>query len=362
MAIEINYIKHGDFSFDDEKVEEIAKNIETVNKKKGVLGKFTSPTARINGDQIIKRRQVLLDPSAIADLNEGDAPRQDSIKIVTFSESTRSVGSYIPFGRHAVKRNRDDVTSMCRRQLAHARLIDIEKIRFIAFDSTTYSADAVYDSTNQKFKWWDTFTNLGIRLDKNKGTGQKVFLCTPEMAADIAREAKESNTLLQGTSDGEKLTAEGYIGDYCGFHIVKDQESYMYKNVTSGSGQSATTTRYQLAFAFTKTEDGTWPIVDTGMGVDPKGEVIVKDLGSAGIFDPTNEVGSIASRIDYVGAYCEHPENIIRIVNVTTGTGGKLAEISGDLPAAYKIAANNATNVGAGRANASSQEVVSPND
>jgi hypothetical protein len=347
MAVITNYIKHGDFTFDDEKVEEIAKSMEVVNKKQARLGKFFSPTAEINGDQIIKRRQVLLDPDALAALDEGDTPRQDTIKLVTFSETTRSFGSFIPYSRHAVKRNRDNVIEMARRQLSHARLYDVEMIRFIALNSTTFTADATY--ANSKFDWWTTLTNLAIRLDKNGGKSEKIFLCTPEIRRDIAREMKEANSLLVGTAEGVKIYGEGYAGEYAGFQIVALSEAYMYRTVSG--------TRYQMAFAFCKDENGMWPAVDTGMGTNTQGEVIIKSLGDLGN-DPTNEMGSIASRIDYVGAFIEHPELIIRIANVTTGTGGRLAEVAGDLPAAYKLEANASTHLGAGRDNASRQTVV----
>ena len=347
MAIDVEYIKHGQFTFDDEKIEEIAKTLEVANKREAFLGQFTSPTAQINGDQIIKRRQILVDPDAVADLNEGDTPRQDHIKLVTFSESTRCYGSYIPFGRHAVKLNRDSIVDMARRQLAHNRLFDVEMTRFIAFNSTTSTAEASHDTSN--IKWWETLINLGIRLDKNNTKGDHIFLCPPEVVADIAREAKAANSLIQGTADGEKLVKMGYIGDYAGFHIVKCKEPFMYK-VVDGN-------RNLLCFAFGKTEGGLWPIVDTGMGVNPQGQVIVKDLGSSGVVDPTNEVGSIASRIDYIGAYCEHPENIIRLTGVVHGSYG-ISVIDGDLPRAYKIGANADTRVGAGRANAAYQEVI----
>lgn len=352
MAVITNYIKHGDFTFDDEKVEEISKSIEVVNKKEAHLGQFFSPTAEINGDQMIKRRQQLLDPDSLADLNEGDTPRQDSIKVLTYSMSTRSFGSFIPYTRHAVKRNRDNVVEMARRQLSHNRLYDVEMLRLIALLSTSYSADATYSSN--KFDWWTTLTNLAIRLEKNGGKGQKIFLCTPEIVRDIARELKEANSLLQGTPEGSALIKKGYAGDYCGFHIVSVAEPYMYRNISG--------TRYQLAWAMCKGENGQWPAVDTGIGTDRiTGEVIVKSLGDLGN-DPTNEVGSIASRIDYVGAYVEHPELLIRISNVTTGAGGRLAEVSADVPGAYKIEANADTKVGAGRDNASYQTVVAGGD
>lgn len=99
-------------------------------------------------------------------------------------------------------------------------------------------------------------------------------------------------------------------------------------------------------------------MVDTGMGRDAQGEVIIKNLGELGN-DPTNEIGSIASRLDYVGAFVEHPELLIRIANVTAGSGGRLAEVGADVPGAYKIEANVSTGVGAGRDNATYQKVVS---
>ena len=336
----VNYIKHGEFTFDDEKVEEIAKNILLVNKKRAVLGRFFSPTARLNGDQIIKRRQVLIDPTAIASLNEGETPREDQIKIVTFSEKVRSCGSFIGFTRHAKKRNRDDILEMCRVQLAHNRLYDMEAIRFIALNSTPNQVTVV--TSGGKAVWWDTFANARIRLQKNKGKGDLVFLCTPEVEAHIAAEAKAANTLIQSTPEGVKLFGEGYVGKYAGFNIVTVSEAYMY------DGDD------YLCYFIAKTEAGQWPLVETGLN-EGNVEVIVHDIGDGGHQDPTNEVGTIASRIDYVGAYLEHPELVLA---ATVDDDYVMVKVAGDLPEDYEIQAHADSGVGAGRDNAEWQKVI----
>ena len=336
----VSYIKHGDWTFDDEKVEEIAKNCLLVNQKKAVLGRFFSPTAEINGDQIIKRRQVLIDPTSIASLNEGETPREDQIKVVTFSEKVRSCGSFIGFTRHAKKRNRDSILEQCRVQLAHNRLYDMEAIRFIAMNSTSYSVALV---TSPSVSFWTTFTNARITLQKNKGKGPYVFLCPPEIEAAIMAEAKAANSLIQSTPEGVKLFGDGYIGKYAGFEIVSVAEPYMY----SGSNY--------LAYFIAKTENGAWPLVDTKLG-EGNVEVIVHDIGDGGYQDPTNENGTIASRIDYVGAFLEHPECVLALSGATTSNIG--AVVAGNLPGAYEIAPHDASGVGGGRDNAGVQKVV----
>ena len=219
-------IKHGDFTFDDEKIEEIAKTIEVANKKKAILGQFFSQNAVINGDRLTKRRQVLLDPVAVADLNEGQTPRVDSIKLVVWSQATRSYGSYIEYSRQAYKKNRDSIVEMARRQLSHNRLYDIEATRFAALNSATNSIDAVY--ADGAFDFWAFFTNAKIKARKNRVSGKLIFLCTPEVAAKVAAEAKAANSLLQGTAEGANLVMNGYLGDYNGVHIVECAEPYMY--------------------------------------------------------------------------------------------------------------------------------------
>lgn len=320
-------IKHGDFTFDDEKIEEIAKNIEVANKKKAFLGQFCSPNAPISGDRLTKRRQVLLDPQSVADLNEGQTPREDSIKLVVWSQALRSYGSYIRYTRQAYKKNRDSVVDMARRQLAHNRLFDIEQTRFAALNSATHSIDAVYDNNTKVFDFWTFFTNAKVKARKNRVKGKLVFLCTPEIAAKIVAEAKAANSLLQGTADGAELIREGYLGDYNGVHIVECAEDYMY--VAADGNVPAK----QLAFFIGHTEDGQWPIVENKLS-EGNIEVISKEIGSAGTSDPTNEVGTIAARIDDVGAFLEHPECVFKVANIDSTM---VSAIGGDLPADYKL-------------------------
>lgn len=347
-------IKHGDFTFDDEKIEEITKNIEVVNKKKAFLGQFFSPNASINGDRLTKRRQVLLDPVAVADLNEGQTPRKDSIKLVTWSQALRSYGSYIEYTRQAFKKNRDSITDMARRQLSHNRLYDIEATRFAALNSATHSIDAIYASN--KFDFWGTFNNAKIMALKNRVSGKLIFLCTPEVAAKIVDEARAAGTLLQGTADGANLLHTGYLGDYNGVRVVECAEPYMYVAAVSESVPAK-----QLAFFIGHTEDGMWPLVENRLS-EGNIEVISKEIGSAGTADPTNEKGTIAARIDDVGAFLEHPECVFAVRNISASM---VSKVDGTLPADYKITsafqdiAGHEYGQGAGLHNAS-REVVSP--
>lgn len=334
-------IKHGDFTFDDEKIYEIAKNIEVANKKKAFLGQFFSPNAAINGDRLTKRRQVLLDPEAVADLNEGQTPRKDSIKLVTWSQALRSYGSYIEYTRQAYKKNRDSIVDMARRQLAHNRLYDIEQTRFAALNGATHSIDAVY--ADNKFDFWGTFNNAKVMALKNRVSGKLIFVCTPEVAAKIALEAKAANSLLQGTADGANLIHTGYLGDYNGVHIVECAEPYMYVPAVKWAASESAETGYvaggdkipakQLAFFIGHTEDGMWPLVENRLG-EGNIEVISKEIGSAGTADPTNEKGTIASRIDDVGAFLEHPECVFAVRNMSASM---VAKVDGTLPADYKL-------------------------
>lgn len=360
-------IKHGDFTFDDEKIEEIAKSIEVANKKKAFLGQFFSPNAPINGDRLTKRRQVLLDPEAVADLNEGQTPRKDSIKLVTWSQALRSYGSYIEYTRQAYKKNRDSIVEMARRQLAHNRLFDIETTRFKALNGATHSLDAIY--ANSKFDFWGTFNNAKIMALKNRVSGKLIFVCTPEVAAKIVDEARAAGTLLQGTADGANLVHTGYLGDYNGVHIVECAEPYMYSAAVAAvgtqgqAGYQAAIPAKQLAFFIGHTEDGMWPLVENRLG-EGNIEVISKEIGSAGTGDPTNEKGTIASRIDDVGAFLEHPECVFAVRNISLDM---VSKVDGTLPADYKLTSafesisGHEYGQGAGLHN-SDREVVSPAD
>lgn len=337
-----NPIKHEAFTYDDEKVQAIAKNLEVLNKKQAVLGQFTSPNAEIAGDRLIKRRQVLIDPVAVARLDEGDTPREDEIKIVTFSEELGSYGSYIAYTRHAKMRNRDSVLDMARRQLSHNRLFDIETVRFTALNSTTYTLAAVTESS--KVVWWDTLTNLRIRLAKNGARPPFVFFCPIEVEAAIAKEAKAAGSLIQSTAEGESLFKQGYVGDYAGFHIVHCTENYIY-------GASNAYNCYGIG----KTDGGMWPVVENKLG-EGNIEVILHDIGDGGHQDPTDEIGTIALRIDYVGAYLEHPECVIKLTGVNATS--VMAKVAKDVPEAYKLAPNADTKLGAGQDNAEFQMVI----
>lgn len=333
-------IYHGDFTFDDEKINDIAKNIEVVNRKKVVLGQFFSPNAAINGDMLTKRRQVLIDPVAVANLNEGQTPRKDSIKLVTWAQKTRSFGSYIEYSRQAFKKNRDSIVEMARRQLAHNRKFDIEATRFAALNTATYDVDAVYDGTAAKFDWWKTFTNAKIKASKNKGTGKVYFMATPEIIGSIMEEIKNSNpNLLTGSGAGPDFLQNGYIGEYNGVVLVENAEPYMYTAATAASGTEGqegyvpAVPAKHLAFFIVHTEDGMWPLVENRLG-EGNIEVISKEIGSAGTADPTNEVGTIASRIDDVGAYLENPQCVYAVRNITQSM---IAKVNSALPDAYKL-------------------------
>lgn len=307
-------IQHGDFGFDTEKVEEIAKNIEVVGKKKAFFGQFCRPMTEAVGDKLTLRRQILIDPNAVASLNEGETPRADQIKVVGFSETLNSYGSYIPFSRQAYKENRDSIVEMGRRQLAHNRLYDLEAVRSAAYIGTTYTATKGNDD------YWTALGKLKVRLVKNKALpladGKYGLIVTPEIGLQIAAEAKASGTVLAGTQAGVDVAKNGYVGDWGGFHIYESSYSGLY------GAENA-----NICLAFGKTEDGDYPVVSR-FADDSNIEVIVHGLGSAGTSDPTNEKGTIASRIDNCGAFLEHPECVIKMT-ITE------AAIAADVPGAY---------------------------
>lgn len=335
-------IKHGDFSFDDEKIYEIAKDIEVVNKKKAFLGQFFSPNAAINGDRLTKRRQVLLDPKSVANLNEGQTPRKDDIKVVTWSQALRSYGSYIGYSRQAYKKNRDSITDMARRQLVHNRIYDIESTRFAALASTL-NVMQIPTKTGGAVDYWKLFNNAKIAARKNRVSGKLVFLCTPEIASAIVDEAKEANSLLAGSAEGASLIHTGYLGDYNGVHIVEYAEDWMYVPAveavgTEGqAGYVAAVPAKQLAFFIGHTEDGMWPLVENGLS-EGNIEVISKEIGSEGSADPTNERGTIAARIDDVGAFLEAEQCVF-------SAEFELDPVTGvvNIPAAYKPSGSFAT-------------------
>lgn len=301
-------VKHGDFTYKDEQIAEIAKNIEVVNKKKAILGNLVSP-ATINGTYLVKRRQVLVDPTAVAVLTEGGEPTAESIKLVNWEEPTQDFGSYIRYTRRAYNKNRDSIVELGRNQLSHSRLFDTENTIATAFNSGTAGGTIATDDI------WGGLSALRVRLTKNGAVAPFYFVCTPEIAMLIAKEAKASGTVLSGTQVGADVAVKGAIGEYAGFIIVEDSESYMY-------GAEKATNGYALGTC----DDGTKPVKATPANVT----VISHEIGSAGSADPTDEFGTIAARVDSFGAYLERPECLLK-VSVTAP-----AIVAKDVPAAFK--------------------------
>ena len=66
-----NYVKHGDFDFDTEKIQEIDRQILVVNDKKAFWGNFVAKAPALDGDKLTLRTQILIDYADKALLDEG---------------------------------------------------------------------------------------------------------------------------------------------------------------------------------------------------------------------------------------------------------------------------------------------------
>ena len=312
------YVKHGDFSFDTEKIQIIDRDILTVNKKEAFWGNLVTKVPTIRGDKLTLRRHILVDYNAKAVLNEGDTPREEKIQIVSHDITTNSYGSYIAYTRQAFMNNRDSITQLAGDQLANSRLFDTEAVNREPYLGTTYTATK---GASESFH--DFFLHVKTRLFKNKGKayrdGNYLAIMTPETSEAIVKEAKADSTPIAGTPEGKELLLGGYLGAYAGFNCLVCGDEAMYD-----TGH----TKGKIIFIALDSM-GRFPVLAYGVN-EKNAEVIVKDLGSAGTADPTNEVGSIASRIDNIAAGLQSPELVIKAeVDVTY--------VAADVPEAYKM-------------------------
>lgn len=305
-------IEHKDFTFSDEKITEYSKMCEVLNKKKSFWGQFCSKD-KAPKDKLIVRRQILVDPEAVASLNEGETPRKDSIKLVTYEIAANSYGSYIEYSRQALKNNRDSLPDMMGSQLAHARLFDIETVRSEAFTGTT---NVVEKGTT----WKATLKTANTRLFKNhakKHNGYYDLICTPEHA-DLITEEAVNDPGYAGTKEGETIAKDGVVGYWQGFRIIRYDGEELYDE-THANG---------IVLFLGLTEDGKFPVISRDAD-ESNIEVISHDIGSAGASDPTNEHGTLASRIDNIAAALERPECLLKCTTTLT-------YVAADVPADYK--------------------------
>lgn len=310
-----NYVKHGDFDFDTEKIQEIDRQILVVNDKKAFWGNFVAKAPALDGDKLTLRTQILIDYADKALLDEGAEPRLEQIKVVSRDVTPHSYGSYIKFSREAAMKNRDSVTTMAGRQLSRSRLKDTEAINAEPYFGTTFVATKGASDT-----FWDFLTSVAVRLEKNKGNKYQnsnfIAIVTPEVARLIKKEAKTDN-LLNGTEEGKKLVANAYLGAYAGFEIYTNSDAIMYDETKAKSNC--------LFIAMNDFDE--FPVKSHGAD-NANAEVIVKGLGSAGTADALDQYGTIGSRFDDIAAGLQNPELVIKAVIDTT-------YVTPDIPGAY---------------------------
>lgn len=313
----ITYVKHGDFGFDTEKIQIIDRDILTVNKKEAFWGNLITKVPAIRGDKLTLRRHILVDYNAKAVLNEGNTPRQEKIQIVSHDVTTNSYGSYIGFTREAYFNNRDSITQLAGEQLSHSRLYDTEAVSREPYFGTTFTATKGASET-----FHDFFLHVKTRLSKNKGKPYKgknyLAIIPPEVGELIVKEARASGTSIAGTPEAREMFVSGYLGDYAGMSILECADEAMYSSDHSKGN-----------ILFIAMDDkGRFPVIGYGVS-DRNSEVIVKELGSLGN-DPTNQYGSIASRIDNIAAGLQMPELVIKAEVAVTF-------VAADIPEAYKM-------------------------
>lgn len=285
-------IKHGDLTM--EQITEIDKNIKVVNKTEAFWDKFVQHDRTPKCDTIKYRKQVLLDPTAVASLTEGVIPDPSKIKVVEFTDSLINVGSYIKYTRENLD-NIDSIVELGMNQLSHDRLYDLETLKSNAFLGTT--------STFTKGTTW-TKTLLGLKtlLMKNKAKtladGTFAFIAPGEIINDIIEEAGDK---LKGTETGSKVLVEGFVGKYSGFSFYEKDTSEMYsKDGTSG-----------YAIVLGKNSLGEFPVKARDFAGE-NAEVINKGIGAEDKADPLNQYGTVGSRIDGVGAKLTAPECVLK--------------------------------------------------
>lgn len=291
-----NAIKHGDLTM--EQITEIDKNIKVVNKTEAFWDKFVQHDKTPKCDTIKYRKQVLIDPTAIASLAEGVIPDPKKIRVLEFSDTLSNVGSYLKYTRENLN-NIDDIVDMAMNQLSHERLYDLETTKFNAFKGTTCAFTKGASDT-----WAKTLLKLKTRLMKNKAKpisdGTYAFIAPGEITNQIVEEAGEK---LQGTEAGAKVIAEGFVGKYNGFSIFERDTAEMYSN--DGTNDHA------YAYAIGKNELGEFPVKARDFAGE-NAEVINKGIGSEDKADPLNQYGTIGSRIDGIGAKLTNGECVLK--------------------------------------------------
>lgn len=300
-------LRHSDFTI--EQITDINKNIRVVNKTEMFWGKFVQNDKSPNADVMKYRHQVLLDPSAIATLEEMGTPHKENIKVVQFDYSLISVGSYIPYTREAIKKNLDNLMDMCMNQLSHSRLYDLEMLKFNAFKGTTTTA--TYATS-----WKATLRKVREILVKNntkaKANGHFNLIAPVEVTDAIADEAGAE---LTGTQQGADVAIEGYIGAWKGFDIYERSTNEMYVAADLATPAAADTC-YIFAFGFNEFHE--YPVKARSIvGEDPL--VINHPVGDGGHQDALDQKGTIGSRIDGVGAALTNDECVVKLT-YTIGT------------------------------------------
>lgn len=294
MATEITgAIKHSDLT--PEHITEIDKNIKVVNKTEAFWDKFVQHDRTPKCDVIKYRKQVLIDPTAVATLKEGVIPDPSKIRVLEFSDTLSNVGSYIKYTRENLN-NIDDLVDMAMNQLSHDRLYDLETTKFNAFVGTTctFTKDAAAT-------WSKTLLNLKTRLMKNKAKpladGTFAFIAPGEIINLIIEEAGDK---MKGSEAGAKVLAEGFVGKYVGFSFYERDTSEMYKSDTAA-----------YAFVIGKNELGEFPVKARDFAGE-NAEVINKGIGADDKADPLNQYGTVGSRIDGIAAKLTNAECVLK--------------------------------------------------
>lgn len=301
-----NVIKHSDLPM--EAITYIDKNIKVVNKTEAFWDKFVNHDKTPKCDTIKYRKQVLVDPVAIAKLEEGIIPDPTKIRVVEFKDSLLNVGSYLKYTRENLN-NLDDLSEMAANQLAHERLYDLENIKFAAFKGTTCTF------TKTTGTWQAKLLALKTQMMKNKAKpaadGTFLFIAPGEIMNQILTEAGEK---MKGSEEGAKILGNGYIGKYCGFSFVERDDGEMYHD----TGESTSLKHNAYVFVIGKTENGEFPVKARDFAGE-NAEVINNGISSSDKNDPLNQFGTIGSRIDGVGAKLIAPECVLKAeIDITT--------------------------------------------
>ena len=303
------YAMHADFTI--EQHDEIQKNIRVVGKKEAFWYDLCEHDRMPKADKLKYRHQVLIDPTKVHILNEGQTPDPTKVKAVEFYVTVFNIGSWFKYTRESRDLNLDSIVEMASNQLAHERLYDLERIRGDVYRGTTCTVTKTEDT-------WEKFLlRCKTQLRKNKAKpvsgNDYLFIAPGEILNGIIVELGDK---LKAVGAGEDIIVKGAIGRCSGFIFKEndDETMYVHHDAVGTSGQEGYAAAYDEAVALLigKNEFGEYPVKERSYaGTNDSVANVGCDVKDKN--DPLGQFGFVSSRIDGVGAVLTDENCVLKL-------------------------------------------------